>query len=339
MPLVLVQNERTATEEYEHWKDVTGEQYHFPNQYKNRIVAGTPFVYYRGTRRAGGGRGTPEYFGCGMIGNVWRDDEFPESKPKRNWAWFCEINDYLPFKVPVSAKIGDEFIEKVPRNFWGVGVRELPADAHERILVFAGLAEIAQTKATPSVIMPAIDEVEIPSRLEERSLLLTQARSTRGKGGPERSTARYSRNAKQLGDRAEEIVFRYLSHQVGKIGGKDIRWVAREGATPGWDIQYIDANDEIVAVEVKGTSAAAFKNIELTEGEWNAARKLGGHFSLFLVTDCLGVSPKIQAVLNPAALANEGKLEVSPARWRLARPAATNGSVSSAIRRPNDGER
>ena len=84
MPLVLVQNERTATVTYEHWKDITGEQYHFPNIYKNRIVAGKPFVYYRGTRRAGGRRGIPEYFGCGMIGEVWRDDDIPESDPKRN---------------------------------------------------------------------------------------------------------------------------------------------------------------------------------------------------------------------------------------------------------------
>ncbi len=57
MAFVLVRNERTATEVYDHWKDVTGEQYHFPNQYKNRVEAGTPFVYYRGTRRVGGRRG------------------------------------------------------------------------------------------------------------------------------------------------------------------------------------------------------------------------------------------------------------------------------------------
>ena len=29
MSLVLVQNEVTVSEEYAHWKDVTGEQYHF----------------------------------------------------------------------------------------------------------------------------------------------------------------------------------------------------------------------------------------------------------------------------------------------------------------------
>lgn len=323
MPLVLVQNERTAAEAYEHWKDVTGEQYHFPNQYKNRMVAGTPFVYYRGTRRANGRRSTPEYFGCGAIGEIWRDEEIPESDPKRNWAWFCRIDDYVPFRVPVPAKIDNEFIENIPRNFWGVGVRELPADTYNRILGLAGLAGVAAANLTSPGIMPAIDDVEIPTTTESRSLLLPQASSTQGDGGASRSAARYSRNSKLIGDRAEEIIFRYLREQLSQLGGKDIRWVAREGATPGWDIQYIDADDEVVAIEVKGTSAAAFSSVELTESEWNAARKLEERYWLFLVADCLGVSPKIQALPNPATLADEGSLEVTPVRWRLARPMET----------------
>ena len=240
MPLVLVQNERTAGGAYEHWKDVTGGQYHFPNQYKNRMVVGTPFVYYRGARRAGGTRGTPEYFGCGVIGEVWRDDEVPESNPKRNWAWFCQIDDYVPFRVPVPAKFDNEFIERIPPNFWGVGARQLPADAYDRILGLADLAGVAPAEVKSSAIMPAIDEVEIPSGSEERSLLLSQAPSTQGEGGRGRSTARHSRNAKLIGDRAEEIVFRYLSDQLSELDGKDLRWMEREGETPGWDIQYID---------------------------------------------------------------------------------------------------
>ncbi len=320
MALVLVQNERTATEMYEHWRDVTGEQYHFPNQYKNRVVAGTPFVYYRGTRRVGGRRGTPEYFGCGVIGEVWRDEDIPGSEPKRSWAWFCQIDDYVPFRVPVPAKIDNEFIERIPQNFWGVGVRMLPSDTYDRILGLAGLDGVAATKVTSPAIMPKIDVVEIPTGTEERPLLLPQASLTQGEGRPGRSASRYSRNAKLVGDRAEEIVFHFLTDQLSHLGVKDIRWVARDGEMPGWDIQYIDANDEVVAIEVKGTSAAAFTNVELTEGEWNAARKLGGQYRLFLVADCLGVGPKIQVVPNPVALADEGSLEVTPVRWRLARP-------------------
>ena len=99
MPIVLVQNPVIVNEGYD-WKDIEGERYHFPNQYKNRCTEGTPFVYYRGTRRPDGKRAAPEYFGYGRIGNLWRDDSIPESKPKREWAWYCGITDYIPFSSP-----------------------------------------------------------------------------------------------------------------------------------------------------------------------------------------------------------------------------------------------
>lgn len=97
-PLILAENEVTFEGRYDHWQDVTGERYHFPNQYKGLILSGRPFVYYRGTRRKGGKRQTPEYFGYGRIGEVWLDPENSQNMPKKNWKWFCSIEDYLPFK-------------------------------------------------------------------------------------------------------------------------------------------------------------------------------------------------------------------------------------------------
>lgn len=32
--LILVQNERTFEKQYDHWEDVLGERYHYPNIYK-----------------------------------------------------------------------------------------------------------------------------------------------------------------------------------------------------------------------------------------------------------------------------------------------------------------
>lgn len=319
MPLVLVQNERTVNEKYEHWKNVTGEQYHFPNQYKNRIVPGTPFVYYQGTRRADRKPGTPEYFGCGVIGEVWRDDEIPKSTPKNQWAWFCEIDDYLPFKMPVPSKQGDEYIEEIHHhNLWGVGVRKLSMDAYDRIIELAGLANVAPKVVSSSAIMPTIDKVEIPSEPENSPLLLQQTHTNKGEGGTGRSAGQYSRSAKQVGDRAEEIVYKYLRDQLSQLGGTKLRWVAQEGEKPGWDIEYINAFSELTAIEVKGTGGAAFPSVELTKNEWDAAQRLGERYQLFLVADCLGLSPKIQIVENPAEIVGKGLLSIEPVRWRLA---------------------
>ncbi len=99
-PLVLVENERTAKGRYDHWQDATGERYHFPNQYRNRMIAGRRFVYYRGTRRAAGKSGTPEYFGHGVLGGTHLDPETDTSERKALWRWYCEIDDYVPFAEP-----------------------------------------------------------------------------------------------------------------------------------------------------------------------------------------------------------------------------------------------
>ena len=71
--LVLVENEETVGQRYDFWADDTGVQYQFPNMYRKRVTEGRPFVYYRGVRRAGGKRGAAEYFGTGVIGEVWQE--------------------------------------------------------------------------------------------------------------------------------------------------------------------------------------------------------------------------------------------------------------------------
>jgi hypothetical protein len=182
--------------------------------------------------------------------------------------------------------------------FWGVGARQLPTETYERILRLAGIP-VSRTVTTAN-ILPAISDVEIPTTTARYPLMIPQAPTSR-EAGVRQSTAIYSRNAKMVGDRAEEIVLRYLRSQLAEIGDT-LRWVAREGETPGWDIEYVGTNGEIAAVEVKGTAAAAFTSIELTDGEWTAARKLRNRYRLFLVAECLSIKPKIQEVLDAATL-------------------------------------
>ena len=56
MPIILVQSEKTAGGAFDHYEDITGKTYQFPNQYKNLIVSGEQFIYYRGLRKRDGTR-------------------------------------------------------------------------------------------------------------------------------------------------------------------------------------------------------------------------------------------------------------------------------------------
>ena len=52
--LVLMQAEATKDGKYDHWEDTTGEQYHYPNKYRNLVQSGKSFIYYKTRLRKGG---------------------------------------------------------------------------------------------------------------------------------------------------------------------------------------------------------------------------------------------------------------------------------------------
>ena len=123
-PIVLVENEQTEGGRYDYWKDVTGELYHFPNQYRNRVEEGKTFLYYRGVRRREGRRGTPEYFGWGRIAGVWRDEDIPEDSPKANWHWFARIEGTNRSLVQYRLRSMENLLRAFPPMIIGAGVLE-----------------------------------------------------------------------------------------------------------------------------------------------------------------------------------------------------------------------
>jgi len=318
-------NEANATDRYA-WKDITGVQYHYPNGYRNLIHTGDRFVYYRGVRRSRGARGPAEYFGQGIIGDIWRDPKSATDTPKRKWAWYCAIEDYAPFVVPVPAKIDGVFFETVSSNkwrnggMWRNGVRKVSEENFERILIAAGASGGAfdTNSPPPPLVLPDLAAIQVKESFSD----LMVPRSGQvvmpidGEGGRQPST-RQSRKAKIIGHRAEEITVRYL-HEV-LTGATQIRHVAISGETPGWDIEYTDPGGHVNAVEVKGTSGAAFPNFELTQGELDAARRLGKLYWIYLVANCLGTCPALYRIQDPASLIDQGLLSSVPLSWRISR--------------------
>jgi len=304
-PLVLTQQVRTAGGRHDGWKDVEGERYHFPNQYRNKVRTGRPFVYYRGTRRARG-RGEPQYFGWGRIGEVYRDTTVPENAPKKDWKWFCDIEDYTPFGAPVHWKRDDgsnyEGIEH--QNLWGVGVRETSAESFAEVLGLSGGAATSPT-------LLSIEPVEVVE-----DLLVAVKRRGSGPGRSGGGGRRRSRNAYKIGRDGERIVLDYLRGRADGEGMTAIRWVSDEGATPGWDIEFVDADGVLQSVEVKATTGPRFPSVELTVNEWSAAEKRRDCFWLVLVADVYG-EPKMQWLQDPAALLEQGAVSLEPLLFRL----------------------
>src|SRR5205085_5140875 len=135
----------------------------------------------------------------------------------------------------------------------------------------------------------------------DQPLLLPRRIITTGEA-PQLPSGRYSKHALPVGRRAEEIAHQFLRDNAERLGAKNIRWVAQEGSTPGWDLQYENQEGDVVAVEVKGTTGPHFGSIDVTSGEWNAATTLGHRYWLYLVANCCTKRPVIQRLQNPAQL-------------------------------------
>ena len=311
--LVLVENEVTAGGKYDHWKDVTGERYQYPNQYKNKIRPGRKFVYYRGVRRADGSRGDAEYFGAGVIGDVFPDPENDNNGPKARWKWICEIDDFQPFPTPVPAKINGEHLEKIPANFWGVAVRELPEDVLAAILKLAGVAE-AETVISPKTLeLPDMNDVR-PRKSTD--LLISAPKSTGSKKTATSAPTRRSRYSKALGKRGEEVALQHLREFLTPAEAATLRWVSEEGETPGWDIEYT-SSEQLIAVEVKATGGSAFLSLEITANELTAAKELADRYHLVLVANVKSEQPDVETLVNPASLLESGEMAATPMVWRI----------------------
>ena len=109
----------------------------------------------------------------------------------------------------------------------------------------------------------------------------------------------------------------YLRRTLDKVGVDTLRWVAAEAETPGWDIEYKDPAGCLVAVEVKGTQGRLFPSVDLTKNEWAAAHRLRDRYWLYLVANCTGTKTTIEAIQDPASLADTGKIVATPTQWRI----------------------
>lgn len=300
MPLVLTTNEFVPNPDHA-WNDIAGVQYHYPNQYKNKIRPGEPFVYYRGVLRKQGPRGQAEYFGCGRIGKITPD---PATVGKSRPSWFCTIEDYVPFIPPVPAKPDGVFYETIPQNMWRNGVRSIDQATFDRI------TEAARGFKLPSSIAPA----SLASQPVEADDLIIPKGKAIGGGKASSVSYRRSKRAKEIGDWAELLVFEFLKAQGGCA---DIVHRAAVLETPGWDIDYRDENGVLHRIEVKGTVGGAFQAIDLTANELRAAQQHGTEYWIFLVANCLTDHPRIQRVRAPGKKLADGGWVATPAVYNV----------------------
>ena len=163
MCLVLAMNE--ASEADITYEDVPFVSYEYPTRYRKRIQEGTRFVYYRGRRRAGGGRQPQVYLGAGGIGAI-----SPSRNPNR---LVCEVLDgeRFPEPVPFKDEKGNYLEPGGSRSgYYQQGVRKIPEGVFTAIIARGAAARTGLPPSSrPSTRRPYASpedarEVELCSR-------------------------------------------------------------------------------------------------------------------------------------------------------------------------------
>lgn len=306
--LVLTQNEVYAGEDFG-WEDQTGVQYEFPSKYRSLIKPGTPFVYYRGRRRANGKSAAPDYFGHGVIGAVNPSLDQPAEKAPRRWT--AAIQSWSPFLSTVRAQSEDgTYVEagdrQLPGNYWRDGVRPIHFAQYCEILSLADASPIS-AQTTDKLI-----ELSGELKPAESSLIKAKLPSKGTSSSPGLNVQpRRSKNSTVIGRAAEKLFYNHLrSESPGHLHEK-IRWLASLGETPGYDIQDDRDPEGITAYEVKGTTSSHFSAIIMTSNEIACAHKLANAYAVVLVSGVGTPTPRFQIARNPSQwiLANQARVE------------------------------
>jgi hypothetical protein len=234
-----------------HYDDRTGVSYEFPPRYRNAIVPGRRFVYYRG----GAGISVPHYFGSGIVGGL-RASQNPG-------LLVCDILDYHPFDavVPFKDDAGNHLEPGGGRRmFYRSGVRRIPEGAFEHIIQLGDRSAVAGGP---------VDDGAAPD-----------AQLRRARVG---SRPRHAQYAPSEASRAiEEFAVRRAADLLAdRYPGCTIEEMPRNN--PGFDIRVIGSPGSVIRyVEVKGTSAGE-PTFFISEGERQFSLVEATRFTLVVV--------------------------------------------------------
>jgi hypothetical protein len=124
MPLIFATGAPTASGHA--YEDIYAVQYEFPAQYRNMVVEGERFLYYRGRRGSPSG---PVYLGNGIVGQT--RDSLNEGMR------VVSVHDVTSFPSPLSFKApGGNYWETgstAPSN-WTSGVRRTTDEVFDQVV-------------------------------------------------------------------------------------------------------------------------------------------------------------------------------------------------------------
>ena len=87
---------------------------------------------------------------------------------------------------------------------------------------------------------------------------------------------------------------------------------------PGWDITSYNLDGSEKFIEVKSTKGNKINQLDITSNEWDAAKREGDKYFIYLVNNALNNEIKIfEMINNPAKLVDENSIDISTSVYEL----------------------
>ncbi|MBB1275818.1 MrcB family domain-containing protein [Pseudoalteromonas sp. SR43-3] len=131
---------------------------------------------------------------------------------------------------------------------------------------------------------------------------------------------RRSKDAKAVGDMGEKIVLAFEKNKLSnhpELLDKIVHEEAEKNR-PGWDISSYNENGEKMRIEVKASSTSIINSLTITSNEWQAAKKYGDSYYIYLVYDVTarGAS-RIEIIKNPVEYYNNQLFSIQIESYNL----------------------
>ncbi len=205
-------------------------------------------------------------------------------------------------------------------------IDNLPADDrlqddYARFLELYERLVLDPTVPDPEALLEA--SIVVPEKQEPESIPFTP----REPRGPRSGTSgsgrgrRYSKESRKIGDKGEELVLEHERKRLTELGRPDlatrVEWTARDRKkSPGYDIQSFEADEAPRYIEVKSSKSTS-NSVDITRNEWKSAERYGDKFWLYIVSNVLKPSPRIEMMQNPFSIVQGGQLSISESVWEL----------------------
>ena len=199
----------------------------------------------------------------------------------------------------------------------------LVADFLETVRLYGLIVEDPVRPDVDQLLQSSIPDPGPPSTIEVSAFVPRAAAKQRASWGKPGQRRRYSAESRKVGDAGERAVMLHEQQKLLKLGlGALVPKIvhhAAKGEFPGWDITSHGADGKPIFIEVKASIGKVISTIDITANEWAAAQhKLyRNRYYLYLVTEALSKTPRIEILQEPYAYVSRGELTLDTSVYQL----------------------